>query len=180
MRTSIIYTRKGEEIIVPKHLYEMLSQHKWYLNADGYGVRNPVLRSRKEARETGSPRQGAEFIHRRIVELEYGICLSSDEQVDHRDRDPLNNSLNNLRVIPKNHSGNAINVGLRKDNTTGYKGVRFKKSKDLYEAYVNFRGKRYYAGGSKSVDEAAKLYDAKAKELHGDFAFLNSIDGGPA
>ena len=63
----------------------------------------------------------------------------------------------------------------RYDNKSGYRGVKSASSSCIlpYQANINFEGKRYYLGTYATPEEAARAYDAKAKELHGEFAYLN-------
>jgi hypothetical protein len=172
---KIIKTKKGHEIIVDDKYYDELIKYNWRVDVQGYVVYSKGILSRKESRETGKPRKKSVRMHRMIIELEHNIVLDSGTHIDHIDRIPLNNQLDNLRICWKGTSINQINVGLRKDNTTGYKGVKFKKSTERYESYVDFRGKRHYAGSSKNIDIAAELYNIKALELHGESAYLNVI-----
>lgn len=90
---------------------------------------------------------------------------------DHEDRNKLNNQRSNLR--PATRSQNAANVGLRQDNTTGFKGVRFQKQSNKYEVFITVGGKTAYIGLYETPEEAARAYNAKAIELFGEFAFLN-------
>lgn len=103
------------------------------------------------------------------------------EQVDHRDRDRFNNRRSNLRIFHtrgQNMANTAPRFGRR------YKGV-FDRSKGRtltkpYAAYVSYidaktRGmtKRKYLGYFLTQEEAARAYDAAAKEVWGEFAWLN-------
>lgn len=54
--------------------------------------------------------------------------------IDHRDRDRSNNRWANLRDVPQ--SVNNRNTGLRKDNTSGTKGVYWSKAHALWTARI--------------------------------------------
>jgi len=89
--------------------------------------------------------------------------------IDHVDGNTLNNQKCNLRLATK--SQNQCNRGKTKSNTTGYKGVFANGSG--FMARLVFEGKKYYLGSYKSIEAAARAYDVKAKEIHGEFARLN-------
>lgn len=92
-------------------------------------------------------------------------------EIDHDDRNPLNNRRRNLRVATRSQNG--VNKKLRSDNTTGYVGVSFNKQIEKYVAVVQKDGERHCAGLFVKAEEAAVARDAKAKELFGEFAWLN-------
>lgn len=92
-------------------------------------------------------------------------------EVDHINGNRLDNQRSNLRLA--NHAQNNQNKGLRRDSTTGYKGVCLIKSTGLYLAYINAYGKRYYLGNFQDKESAARAYDEAAKKLHGEYAQTN-------
>lgn len=88
-------------------------------------------------------------------------------EIDHKNRVPDDNKWPNLR--PATASQNHANGNLRKDSTTGYKGVQFCKQKGKFLAQVVKDNKRHYIGFFKDPYEAHLAYLAKAEELHGEF-----------
>lgn len=155
--TKIIYTRKGEEILVDDEDYESLNQHVWCISARGYVVRNirhPLDPSKKSI----------ERMHRRITGLEFG-----DPRVaDHINRNTLDNRRSNLRVCLQ--SENMRNVKLRADNTSGCKGVCFHKPSGLWHALIHVDGRRISLGYFGLKEDAIETYQEAAKDLHGEFA----------
>lgn len=89
--------------------------------------------------------------------------------VDHIDGNPWNNQRENLRhALPSQNSCN------RKPNKgRQYKGTTFEKDKGKWRAEILKAGVRYRLGYFLTEEAAARAYDAKAKELHGEFARLN-------
>ena len=83
--------------------------------------------------------------------------------VDHIDKNRLNNIVENLRWVSQ--SENCRNIGMLKNNTSGYKGVSFYKRYNKYEANICYEGKKHRLGYFHTAEDAAKAYDKKAKEL---------------
>lgn len=84
--------------------------------------------------------------------------------IDHINGDKGDNTLSNLRDVSKGENNHARPV--RKDSSTGVKGV-FKNGSG-YMARISKDGKSLYLGTFRSVDEAAMVYEQKAKELYCD------------
>jgi hypothetical protein len=92
-------------------------------------------------------------------------------EIDHDDRDGLNNRRANLR--PATRGQNATNIGLAKNNTSGYRGIAFDPRTARWVASIRAKGKQHWLGRFGTAEEAASAYDDAARELHGEFARLN-------
>ncbi|MCB2300421.1 hypothetical protein [Clostridium tagluense] len=60
------------------------------------------------------------------------------------------------------------NKKINKNNTTGYKGVYFRRKDSKHIAHIEFQGKRYFLG-SGTKEEAIILRKEAESKLHGDF-----------
>lgn len=87
-------------------------------------------------------------------------------EIDHRDRNGLNNAWSNLREATRSQNG--ANCGLQSNNTSGYKGVS--KSSGRWAAIIQVNGKRKHLGTFETPEEAFEAYKAKAIEVFGEFA----------
>lgn len=98
--------------------------------------------------------------------------------LDHIDRDPLNNRIENLRLCDE--SQNAANSGPPIHNTSGYRGVCYDSAKGNWKVrislVVNGERVRQYVGSFATADEAAIHYNLRMREWFGDYALLNHVD----
>lgn len=94
-------------------------------------------------------------------------------EVDHKNHDTLDNRKENLR--PCTRSQNRANQLIRIDNTSGAKGVSWKKDVKKWEAYIDFNGKRKRLGYFTNKKEAIMAYNKAAITYYGEFALLNSL-----
>jgi len=91
--------------------------------------------------------------------------------VDHIDRDGLNNRKSNLRLCT--NAENIRNAGKRGKGFSKYKGVSRHTRGKKWTAVIQLNKKTYFLGYFENEIDAARAYDKKAKELHGQFACLN-------
>ena len=93
---------------------------------------------------------------------------------DHRDGDKLNNRRYNLRIATR--SQNSMNQKIRKNTSSEYKGVYYKKRDKCWEAQIGINNCPKYLGNYSSEIEAAKIYNKAALKYHGEFARLNNLE----
>ena len=105
------------------------------------------------------------YIHRVIMEV-----IDSKIHVDHRNQNTLDNRRENLRLTDK--FGNARNRAPNKRRKhTRYKGVTLRGKR--WEAKIKIKGEVVNLGRFETDIEAALAYDRAARELFGEFAYLN-------
>ena len=83
------------------------------------------------------------------------------------------NRKDNLRLC--SNSENMQNQRMRKDNSSGYKGIE--KCGSTFRASVTVNGTTFRSSMFKTSIEAAKAYDDIAVKLHGEFARTNKMLG---
>lgn len=110
-------------------------------------------------------------VHRLIWKLAYG-SIPNNMMIDHRDQDKSNNRLDNLRLATNGQ--NQFNK--RAQTHKKFKGVYSHKGK--FKAEITHQKERFYLGLFECEVEAAKAFDKKAKDLHGEFAQLNFTESG--
>lgn len=83
--------------------------------------------------------------------------------VDHIDRNPQNNALQNLRLAtPKQ---NNENTSINTKNTSGFRGVSFNKQRGKWSAYVKHNGKKHHLGLFLTAQDAAIAAKQKRLEI---------------
>ena len=93
---------------------------------------------------------------------------SRDNQIDHIDRDELNNSIDNLRVATQSQNG--ANSGKYKNNTSGTTGVSWHKGDKKWRVRVAVNKKTHSGGYFDNKEDAIAKATEMRNELHGEFA----------
>ena len=104
--------------------------------------------------------------HRLIWLIVYG-CWPA-KYIDHVDRDPSNNRIENLREAEAYE--NSWNIKTRINSTTGITGVYWSKRRKKYRVQIMVRGKRLHVGEFDSLDAAASARRCAEKRMFGRFA----------
>lgn len=157
-------------------------------------VWRPVTRFEYEVSTSGRVRRGGRIIKGQIVEKRHLIHLwrggfrycfriaslvalafipnpNNLPEVDHIDRNSLNNFVGNLRWADR--SLNTANT--RRKSKLGYKGVSYQQHAKRFKAKIKYNQKQYHLGYFKTAKEAANAYNEAARALWGEFACLNRI-----
>ena len=138
--------------------YIWLAQFKWHCHYAGhtyYAVRTQWQGNRSKKI----------MMHRVVAETpKHLVC-------DHVNRDGLDNRSSNLRNCTR--AQNNLNRGSERGSTSKYKGVYRHKRMDKWVATIKGGGRRRHLGYFADEVEAARTYDAAAREHHGEYAVLN-------
>ena len=106
------------------------------------------------------------YMHRLAVLWMTGEWPEAD--VDHINGDPSDNRWQNLRRATRGE--NLYNSRRARSNTTGYKGVTFRKDVGKFEGRIKYRRRTIHLGFFETAEEAHRAYYEKAVELRGAFA----------
>lgn len=101
-----------------------------------------------------------ELVHRVIWALHYDCW---PELLDHIDRDPTNNKIENLRVANKKF--NSINSGVPKNNVSGVKGVCWHKQANKWTAQIKNDQKKVHLGTFEDLQDAVSARLQAEKRL---------------
>lgn len=154
---------QGRYAIVEPADYEWLSRYKWFAikTERGYYAVRAVSAQEEERR------QYQIRMHREIMG-----DIPKGKIVDHRNQNGLDNRRSNLRNATSQE--NSWNKRKQKGRySSKYKGVSWFKGEGRWQARITKDSKQIFIGYFDDEQEAARAYDAKAKELFGEFAAVN-------
>lgn len=162
MKAILLSSKRGKKyrgvVIVDDEDYEWACQWAWCWGLRGtkhnreYAIRSDALR-------------GLVYMHRDILNAPYYLW------VDHANGNGLDNRRTNLRICTP--AQNIAGKNVYQKATSMYRGVHYDKKGECYQAQVACRGKRITVGCYDNEEEAARAYDARAREEYGQFARLN-------
>jgi hypothetical protein len=112
-------------------------------------------------------------LHKTILERKIGYKISNGFICDHIDRNILNNTRNNLRIMPRECAKwNSNKPNINKVQTSKYKGVYYRKNKK-FEVHIRYKSMLIYIGTFNDEIDAAKAYNNAAIKYFGEFASIN-------
>lgn len=164
MRTIPLYGKyaEGRVAVVDDEDFDLVSQYRW------------VLWQRTRPRSIQGPYVVAyvQDGEGRLSSIKMHKLITGWPMTDHVDRDGLNNQRSNLREC--NLSSNQQNRGPVAGHSSRFKGVLWDRGR--FKARISVGGHSRYLGRFLDEADAARAYDAAARELFGEFAYLNFPD----
>lgn len=154
-KMKLISLTQGKFAKVDDEDFEWLNQWKWYCK-EGYACRNG---------RTENGNRCTVMMHRDILNT------PNELDGDHKDGDKLNNQRYNLRSCTRGQ--NKRNSDKHLDSKSPYKGVFWIERLKKWQASITVNYKQKYLGVFLNAEDAARAYDAAAKEYHGEFAKTN-------
>lgn len=104
-----------------------------------------------------------------VVWILHNGSIPEGRVIDHKNGIINDNRIDNLRLCTRTQNNH--NAKIRKDNKTGYKGIK-KKANGSYCARIQCNGKRL-SKVHNDIEVVKHWLDNKRIELHGDFAKFN-------
>lgn len=158
---KIILLTKGLISLVDDCDYEWLSNYSWFAHQK---EEDGAFYAATKIRLPNGKRRSMDM-HRMIL----GLVPGDGKIADHIEpSETLDNRRRNLRVADVFQSN--YNQSLRKDNTSGHKGVKWEKSRNRWNVNVQYGGKNHHGGSFVDFAAACARRDELARELHGEFA----------
>lgn len=148
---GIGYTSKGEEFYFDLEDYDLIKDHCWHINKQGYVVSTNIL------------------FHRVVMGLP-DICFEIDHKYGETTRN--DNRKYNLRITTK--SQNMMNVGIRKHNKSGVTGVIWHKRREKWRAFITVNQELIELGFFNNFEDAVKIRKEAEDKYFGEFSYDNS------
>jgi len=107
---------------------------------------------------------GAHYLAHRLIWV-YFNGFMPDKFIDHIDGNPLNNRINNLRIVDM--TGNKQNTRVSPShNTSGYLGVSWRKESNKWLAQISVNTKKKHIGLFDTAEDAHQAYLKTKRLLH--------------
>lgn len=151
----LIQLSNGGHALIDDEDFELVDGHVWYTVTKGY------VASKINGRTTR--------LHRLIL----GLFPDDKLQADHINHNKLDNRKSNLRACT--NAQNCANRLRRRDNVSGYKGVRWNVPAKKWQARIQCEGRSYHLGIFDKIEDAVMAYNTKAQELFGEFAYIDNV-----
>lgn len=156
-----IALKYGLVALIDDEDYDLVSAYQWYATTSERGHTQYAIT------RYGYGRGGWKTLRM------HALVMGTDpegREIDHRNRDGLDNRRTNLRWATK--AQRRWNQGVRRDSQSGFKGVHLLRGR-YWTATIRQFGKQLHLGYFPDAESAARAYDQKARELHGEFAYQN-------
>ena len=140
---------------------------------DENDIVEPAKLIRKSDKKIAGNVTGRGYRQIRIGEIQYSAhrliwCFHKGEyptlDIDHIDRNKLNNRIENLREI--SHKENCQNIGAYKNNRHGVKGIYFNKQMNKWQSHIMSDGKRIHLGCYEVKEDAIEARKQAELKYH--------------
>lgn len=156
----------GKLFWLTRPLHHFIDERVWKLWNTRYAGKEAGCYSERN----GRPRWVLGFNGRVVYRYRAVWVLCNGEwpgEIDHRNRDPVDDRIENLRVVT--HAQNQKNMSRSKLNRSGFKGVHWYPPLSKWRAGIKVDGKSVFLGHFDDLAEAHAAYVAAAKKYHGEF-----------
>lgn len=146
---GIGYTHKNEVFYFDLDDYELIKNHCWNKNEDGYlvsRINDKIIR-----------------MHRLIMNA------PKDKDVDHINHLIYDNRKENLRIVTR--SQNNMNRGLQINSTSGIKGVNYCKSKEKWKAVIKLNKRNIHLEYFVQKEDAIKARTEAEEKYFGEYRY---------
>lgn len=150
---------RGMFALVDDSDFEEVSQFRW----QAHRSRRGFYAAHTEARVNGTRRRI--LMHRLLLGVKSG-------DTDHRDGNGLNNQRDNLRVATHRQNLQAFQHK-RAGTSSRFRGVSWHPANRKWRALIGLPGKVKHLGMFTHEEDAARAYDAAARQFFGEFASPN-------
>lgn len=150
---TFIPLTQGQFTVIDEVNFKWLNQYKWWFQK-GYAFRIQWNKITKKYDRI--------YMHRLVNKTPKGFFT------DHINRNKLDNRQSNLRTVTS--SQNKMNMDIKRNNTSGVRGVWFDKTRNKWAVEIMINQKKTYLGRFEDKQEAIKIRKQAEKEYFKEFA----------
>lgn len=110
----------------------------------------------------------------RLVWFAVNGPIPEGKEINHINHDRADDAITNLELVTPQQNNSYRRKF--KNNTSGFKGIVYRKDRKTYDSTIYVDGEQIYLGAYHTAEEAARAYDAAAREWFGRHAVLNFPD----
>jgi hypothetical protein len=151
---AYVQLTKGYEAIIDAEDLDLIRDKNWYCRVD-----KDTVYARRWENVAG--KREMVYLHRLI------LSAPNSMHVDHINGNGLDNRKSNLRLASRDE--NMRNQRVHSNNTTGVKGVSFRRNIGKYQAQIRASGKIIHLGCFENIDSARSAYLMASEKYHGEF-----------
>lgn len=152
-RYGVGYTSKGEEFYFDLEDYDLIKDYCWYINESNY-VRTRINKYKQV------------YMHQ--------LILPDSVEVDHIHGKQSRNDNRKSNLRPCIHQQNMMNIGLRRNNTTGVTGVYWIKNRNRWKAEITHNNKVILIGYFIEFEDAVNARKNAEDKYYGEYSYDNS------
>jgi hypothetical protein len=145
----------GRFAFVDDEDFYLISKFKWF----SYEGRHTFYAGRNIC-------EGSKWIKIPMHRVLMGLLPRDGKTVDHKNQNGLDNRKRNLRIVST--SLNISNSKIWATNTSGYRGVSWRKDRKKWRSFIMVKGKQINCGHYNDIIEAAKAHDRSILQYRGD------------
>ena len=132
--------------------WDLVSKHTWHVCIQNGYLKGVLTHVRRNGKRTSL------LLHQLLM----GPVPPGKDNIDHIDRNPLNNCRTNIRFATFREQ--KINQGLNSTNTSGVKGVSWDKPTNKWRVKIDRKHVGYYGTFEKACEARTQAENARDRE----------------
>ena len=153
----------GYKVQIDEEDYDRVMALHWGIDKAAIKRRHGLVYFFHSFRDSGEKRYYRVALHRYIL----GLAHNNGLVVDHINGDTFDNRKCNLRICTS--AENSKNARTPITNTSGYKGVSYRRHTNRYISRIRVNNEGIYLGSFDTPEEAYVAYCNASKKYHGEF-----------
>lgn len=153
---GIGYDHNGNKFYFDLEDYDKIKDYYWLVNKNGYVVTS----------------NNKKHMHRVIMDIDSETWRNVQVDHIHGDGNRNDNSKDNLRIVTPSQNG--MNKKIYYNNTSGYTGVYWIKSRNRWASYITVESNIIYLGSYLNKEDAIQARKQAEEKYFGEYSYDNS------